>query len=86
MDEEERYRFLTADIREEAELLMDLAAINARLVRLSGNTAAAGTLGLYLAQDIAQDYRRAGDLRSYQFYSLVRLFCEYEELVNAAIS
>ncbi|OKL42917.1 hypothetical protein [Pseudovibrio exalbescens] len=86
MDGEERYRFLIADIREEAEFLMDLAAINAKLARQSGNYAAAGTLGLYLAQDIAQDYMQAGDLRSYQFYSLVRLFCEYEELVNAAIS
>jgi hypothetical protein len=61
MDGEERYRFLIADIWEEAEFLMDLAAINAQLARQSGNYAAAGTLGLYLAQDIAQDYMLAGD-------------------------
>jgi hypothetical protein len=79
-----RHQFRICDIKQEADFLMGLAAQNTKRARGNGDILAGDTLGVFLAQDIARDYQQSGNSWGYQFYALVCLFCEYEELANVA--
>jgi hypothetical protein len=77
-----RHQFRICDVKQEADFLMGLAAQNTKRTCSKGDIWASDTLGVFLAQDIARDYQRSDNSWGYQFYALVCLFCEYEELAD----